>query len=380
MYAGEHFVDHNAGRPKIGPLIHVFSASLLGTHVGHGSDPGPRTGQPGIVTPGHPEIQDLDLAAVGHHHVGRLDVAVDDSGPVRHRQAIGQLNCIVEHFADLQGTAGDLVFQRIALVIGHGDKQLLIPEIFAFQSRRANLVDDGNIWMIERRSSPCFAGQSRARPGVRHQVSGQELQRHQPIEGFVPGLVDHTHPATADRLDNRVAAHGSSGKHGLACIVTECGPEDFRPQVVKKIRRGSVGSKQGCQFRAKLVVGTSALDVCRPFFGRKQGGALEQLGKPFLPRVLCRITHRPASNSRCSQAWAIAQSRFTVLVDALIAIAVSSTVRPPKNRHSTTLACRGLIFSSRQSASSRATRLFVWVAESWAGSGSVHSSSSGSGG
>src|ERR1019366_6342121 len=59
-------------------------------------------------------------------------------------------------------------------------------------------------------------------------------------------------------------------------------------------------------------------------------------------------------SSRWSQAFANRQSSFTVSGETPRTAAVSSTVRPPKNRSSTTCPCRVWSFASLSSASSSA--------------------------
>jgi hypothetical protein len=68
-----------------------------------------------------------------------------------------------------------------------------------------------------------------------------------------------------------------------------------------------------------------------------------------------RIGPDGSSISRRSQSCAAAQSRFTVRADTFSAAAVSSTVSPPKKRHSTTRPRRGWISSSRDSAACSAS-------------------------
>src|SRR4029434_2130739 len=49
--------------------------------------------------------------------------------------------------------------------------------------------------------------------------------------------------------------------------------------------------------------------------------------------------NRPLSSSRCSHALAMRHSRLTVRGEISRTLAVSSTVRPPKNRNSTMRLC-----------------------------------------
>src|SRR5690606_11884541 len=81
---------------------------------------------------------------------------------------------------------------------------------------------------------------------------------------------------------------------------------------------------------------------------------LERAGFP------CRVVHygfapgTPRSIASASHARATRQSRLTVGSETSSAAAVSSMESPAKNRHSTTLACRGCTASSAVNAASRA--------------------------
>jgi hypothetical protein len=76
---------------------------LFRGHVRDGThdDAGRRHGL--IACLGQPEVQDFDRAIGRHHHVGRLEVTVDDSGGVRARQPSPDLRRDVERLIGGQG-------------------------------------------------------------------------------------------------------------------------------------------------------------------------------------------------------------------------------------------------------------------------------------
>ena len=95
MDAADHFVEHDAERENVGPLVEHLPATLLRRHVAQGSGDESRMGQQsfGAVLElcafqvlGQAKIDNLDMAVAREHHVGRLQVAVDHPGLVRARQ------------------------------------------------------------------------------------------------------------------------------------------------------------------------------------------------------------------------------------------------------------------------------------------------------
>ncbi len=64
---------------------------------------------------GDAEVENLDVAVAADHQILGLEVAVDDAGLVRLRQAFGDLNSHVERVAERQRARRDLLPQRLAL-------------------------------------------------------------------------------------------------------------------------------------------------------------------------------------------------------------------------------------------------------------------------
>ncbi len=104
--AGNHLQQHHAEGPDVGAPVDGLAAGLLGAHVGGGAeqctDGGHRRGdRRGVGQPrraaragrvpferlGQAEVEQLDLAVGGEHHVGRLEIAVDDAAVVSRFEA-----------------------------------------------------------------------------------------------------------------------------------------------------------------------------------------------------------------------------------------------------------------------------------------------------
>src|SRR5690242_1780206 len=58
--------------------------------------------------------------------------------------------------------------------------------------------------MVQRRCCPGFTTKALKRLGIPRQVLRQELERHEPTEPRILGLVHHTHPAAAELFDDLV--------------------------------------------------------------------------------------------------------------------------------------------------------------------------------
>src|SRR6202022_1988668 len=68
------------------------------------------------------------------------------------------------------------------------------------------------------------------RLAISSHLLGEELERHEPVQAAILGLIDHAHPATAQLLDDAVvrdglADEGAEGFYGLAVL-----PESERPR------------------------------------------------------------------------------------------------------------------------------------------------------
>ena len=132
LTAGGHFVKHHAERKQIRARIQIFSADLLGRHVGDRADGSAWTGEVGVRVHGHAarrhrltdvfrhqlgqtKIENFGLAALGDKNICGLDVAMDDAFGVRCFERVGNINTDFEQHIESHGLAIDAMLERGAL-------------------------------------------------------------------------------------------------------------------------------------------------------------------------------------------------------------------------------------------------------------------------
>ena len=101
---------------------------------------------------------------------------------------------------DLQRLAPDAVPERHAVQKLHDDERLTFM--------LADFVDRADVGMVQRRRSTSLAPEAFQRLWVSCKIIGQELQSDEATKLGVLGLVDHTHPAAAQLLDDAVVRDG----------------------------------------------------------------------------------------------------------------------------------------------------------------------------
>ncbi|MEM9365752.1 MAG: hypothetical protein AAGD07_07125 [Planctomycetota bacterium] len=149
---------------------------------------------------GQSKVEDLDLPLtvfLEHHHVGRLDVAVD------HLAFVG----VLERTGDLAGDRasrcdgyrailGDELVQVHSRHVLHRKDQL---------SLQGNLlVCRGNRRVVQLADRPHFGDEALARRFPSDHLSVEDFQDFRTIHRQVLGQVHHPHPATAQFLQNLV--------------------------------------------------------------------------------------------------------------------------------------------------------------------------------
>ena len=111
-------------------------------------------------------------------------------------EARGDLVDEVHGLLRLERPLPDLVLQRLPLDVLHGD----VGPVLAL----ADLVDDADVRVVQRRGRLGLDEEALLELGLVHEVRGEELQGHGSLELEVLGLVDDTHTAVADLLDDPV--------------------------------------------------------------------------------------------------------------------------------------------------------------------------------
>ena len=124
---GQHLVEDDAERELVAPEVDDLAPRLLRRHVGHRPEDDPllaqgrERGRPGVgwivagdLVPGQAEVEELGVAVLRQEDVLGLDVAVDDSLPVRRREAFRHLQPDVESLPERQRPLGQRLAQRLA--------------------------------------------------------------------------------------------------------------------------------------------------------------------------------------------------------------------------------------------------------------------------
>jgi hypothetical protein len=101
-------------------------------------------------------------------------------------------------------------------------RQGLAVDALHHEGRRAfdflEAVDRGDVGVIERGEEPGLAAEACESLRIAGEVHWQHLDRHVAVESHVPGPIDLTHPARAERREDLVGAVLRAGneRHGRA--------------------------------------------------------------------------------------------------------------------------------------------------------------------
>ena len=173
---------------------------LLRGHVGGRSHDRAGLGQlDALVKPlGQAEVRDVRLALLVQQDVGRLEVAVQDSPLVG----------VLDRFGDVgqQGRDGPrvvLVGVQPGAQAAAGNQlhaEILLTLVFAY------LVDGDDAGVVKLSHGLGFVLEAAKVDIVGEDAGPDHLQRHQPVEGDLAGLVHHPHAAAAQLLVDLVVA------------------------------------------------------------------------------------------------------------------------------------------------------------------------------
>ena len=203
--AAERLVDDEGQGIEVGLLAHLSPGRLLGRHVGQRADDVARDGQRVVADhAGDAEVRQLGhgrpvVRPVGHDHVARFDVAMDDAAAVGVGQRVGQGDTEAQHVAVGELAVAHELRQRApAHELGDEVEGLVVA---------TGLVegDDPRMRQARRRArlplGPC-----------RHRVvvHGDALDRHGALEALVLGQPHHAEAARADLAHQPVAIEHAS--------------------------------------------------------------------------------------------------------------------------------------------------------------------------
>jgi hypothetical protein len=208
-HAGEQLVEHHAQRVHVGARVDVGGGAreLLGAHVGgrahrRAGDRGRRRVGPRRHRLGDPEVDDLAVRLpvdLGHEHVRRLEVAVDDALLVRvlHRAAhlAEERHALAHRERPRVGVLGD---GRARHALHHEVRQPGVGHARVVHARDVRVLHEGQRLALGRETRHHLVG-GRGR--------AQHLERHVAAHRRVLlGEVDGAHAALAEKPDHAVGA------------------------------------------------------------------------------------------------------------------------------------------------------------------------------
>ena len=204
--ARKHLVKHDSQRIEVAGRHHHVAESLLGTQVLRRTNdhPGASHVVYGSITHelGDAEIKDLQLfAPLFHRHeeVVRLEIPVEDVvfvGLFKGTACLEQQTRGADMFYG--SFVPDDVGERPALEQLHRVVQKAVagdPEV----------VQCYRVAAVERRNGPGFVEKPLDRTFVLYDFPAQHLQRNDPLDEVLFGLVNHPHAAPSDALHHCVA-------------------------------------------------------------------------------------------------------------------------------------------------------------------------------
>ena len=130
------------------------------------------------------------MIALSDQDVLGLDVAMDQPGPVRGVERIGDLSEQAHGAPGVERVVEDQLLERGPRDQAHGQEQAVVA--------LAGLVDRNDVLVVERRLDLPFALEASPEPGVVAEVRGQQLEGDHPLQGQLGGLVDRPHATLSE--------------------------------------------------------------------------------------------------------------------------------------------------------------------------------------
>ena len=211
-FAGDHLVQHGAGRKDIGSAVDdVVAAALLGRHVGRRADRREHGRGLDVHQLRDAEIAHLHPMVGGHHDVAGLDVLVDHALLVRAGQRIEDL----QHDGDgLRNVHGRLVVEQLAQAAPGHELHRQVGLLLV----KGEVVDRDDVGMRAARGRLGLAPEAPdvvGAVGAAHQLGRDQLDGDGPAQDGIVRLVDLAHAANADQfLDDVAADVGRERLHG----------------------------------------------------------------------------------------------------------------------------------------------------------------------
>ncbi len=208
--AGHQLVQQDSEREDVRLRRNGLASSLFGRHVANRSEDQARLGHRAgqcrgngcVVQPGEAEIEQLDVAVGTHHHVVRLDVAMNDLGGVRDGEGFGNLPGNGDRPTERQTGCR----QRPQC---HAVDELHRHVTIGLDDSR--LVDRDDVRVIEGGCQRRLAEQAIERRVVADERAADHLQSRVASEAAVVGAIDLAHAAGAELCEDLVRTDARSG-------------------------------------------------------------------------------------------------------------------------------------------------------------------------
>src|SRR5262249_58662868 len=119
---------------------------------------------------GQPEVEHLDDAVAPYHHILRLDVSMNDPGPVRSSERGGDLHCHIERLRHTQISLRR-IHQTLAQCLSFDVLGDDVMSIFNF----ADLVNGDDVWVVEGGGRARLLREAAHTPSITCEFSRQQL-------------------------------------------------------------------------------------------------------------------------------------------------------------------------------------------------------------
>ena len=189
--AGDHFIERDAEGVEIGAIVDGVAFDLFGGHVVEGAESGAGHREAAIAGgAGDAEVHELNRAVGGDHHVGGLDVSMDDVLFVGVTEGVENL---VDVFHRERGRNGALMQAR-----GERDTVNELHDHHKLIVEREGGAERRDIWMIEAGKYFDFAKEAVGKIFLADEVGQKYFHSFDAIRNGVADLVDFAHAAGAE--------------------------------------------------------------------------------------------------------------------------------------------------------------------------------------
>src|SRR5262249_58790444 len=197
--------------PHVAATVDLASAKLLRAHVAEGADDvvwlrHTADHPAGVRMPlrmahdlGQSEVEDLHLLVRRHHHVRRLEIAVDDALAMRGVDGHGDLTADPIASLGIDRLAHDVLAQIDSRDELHGDE--VNPAVVLQR------VDHRDVGMTEPGEDLGLALEAHQRGGAQRLRIGKHLDGNATLEPWIFGQIDGSHSTLADDSQDRITAH-----------------------------------------------------------------------------------------------------------------------------------------------------------------------------